>query len=520
MDPSEALVAAVRRGGGNAVFGVPGGGSNLDLVGAATDAGMRFVLVHAESSGAIAAAAYGLVSDSVGLAIGTRGPGTTSLANGAAQATLDRFPLVLATDCVSSADFERVAHQRLDQRAMMRPITKWSATLGLDPQPTADRAVDIARSAPAGAVHLDIDASTASTAPSPGDPAPIADDPDDELSAIAGRARHPLVIAGIGALVDAPSVRSALEQIGAPVLTTYQAAGLLPAGHRLWAGLYTSGAIEREINARADLVVTGGLDTVEPMPAPWYGSVPVISLDAELPPSSFVPVTRRCLGPVAASLRVLVDALADHDWPVDVGRTERERTHDLLRGCTAGTFGPLELVDAVLAAAPDGIITTVDAGAHFLAVMPIWPVLAPHRLLISNGLATMGFAVPAAIGAAIARPGEPVLAFVGDGGLSMTLAELETIARYRLPITVVVFDDATLSLIEIKQRSDQGGAGAVRYADVDYAGVARAMGLSAVVAESAADVAGALEGGWDGPRLVDARIDPGPYRAIMSTVRG
>ncbi|MEY2958127.1 MAG: hypothetical protein RLZZ01_695, partial [Actinomycetota bacterium] len=310
------------------------------------------------------------------------------------------------------------------------------------------------------------------------------------------------------------------EQIGAPVLTTYQAAGLLPAGHPLWAGLYTSGAIERSIIDRADLVVTVGLDTVEPMPSPWYGSAEVISLDAEPPPSTFVPVDHRCLGPVVASLRTLVDALADHDWPVDVGRTERERTHERLRACSAGTFGPVELVDAAAAAAPSGIATTVDAGAHFLAVMPIWPALAPHRLLISNGLATMGFAVPAAIGAAIARPGEPVLAFVGDGGLSMTLAELETIARYRLPITVVVFDDATLSLIEIKQRSDQGGAGAVRYADVDYAAVARAMGIPAVVAESAADVAAALDGGWDGPRLVDARIDPGPYRAIMSTVRG
>jgi acetolactate synthase-1/2/3 large subunit len=328
------------------------------------------------------------------------------------------------------------------------------------------------------------------------------------------------LIAGIGALADPTAIGAILEQIGAPVLTTYQAAGLLPTGHPLCAGLYTSGAIERSIIDRADLIVTVGLDTVEPMPAPWYGSAPVISLDAATPASTFVPATHRHIGPVADTLRVLADPLSDHDWPADAGRVERERTHHLLRSCTVGTFGPIELVDAAARVAPDGILTTVDAGAHFLAVMPLWTALAPHRLLISNGLATMGFAVPAAIGAAVARPGEPVLAFVGDGGLSMTLAELETIARYRLPITVVVFDDAALSLIEIKQRGDQGGPGAVRYSPVDYAAVARAMGVPAVVADSAADVTAALGGGWDAPRLVDARIDPSPYRSIMSTVRG
>lgn len=521
MNPSEALVEAVTRHGAAAVFGVPGGGSNLDVVGAATAAGMQFVLVHSETSGAIAAAAHGLVSGSVGVAIGTRGPGTTALATGAAQATLDRYPLVLVTDCVSSADAARVAHQRLDQRALMTPITKWSASIGADDgaSATAERAVAIARSAPAGAVHLDVDPTAPSTVAAEGG-VTCHDDVAGEVLHAVTAGRRPLLIVGLGALCDSAAIRSHLDRIGAPVLTTYQAAGLLPAGHPSWAGLYTSGAIERAIIDRADLVVTIGLDPVEPMPAPWYGDAPVVALDAVPPASTFVPAVHRTIGPLADSLGALVAALSDHDWPADAGRSERARTHDLLRSCTAGTFGPVELVEAVAEVAPAGVSTTVDAGAHFLAVMPFWPTLAPHRLLISNGLATMGFSVPAAIGVAIARPGEPVLAFVGDGGLSMTLAELETIARYRLPITVVVFDDAALSLIEIKQRDDQGGPGAVRYAPVDYAAVARAMGVPGFDAESTADVTRLLSDGWDGPRLVDARIDPAPYRAIMSTVRG
>jgi acetolactate synthase-1/2/3 large subunit len=151
--------------------------------------------------------------------------------------------------------------------------------------------------------------------------------------------------------------------------------------------------------------------------------------------------------------------------------------------------------------------------------MPFWPAADPLRLLISNGLATMGFALPAAIAAALARPG-PVVCMVGDGGLGMTLAELETVARLDLPITVVVFDDAALSLIEVKQGAGHGGERAVRYADVDFAAIARAMGIEAFVAGTAADVSRALDRPWDGPRLVDARIDPAPYAGLIKVTRG
>jgi acetolactate synthase-1/2/3 large subunit len=162
----------------------------------------------------------------------------------------------------------------------------------------------------------------------------------------------------------------------------------------------------------------------------------------------------------------------------------------------------------------------VDAGAHFLAVLPFWPATTPTQLLISNGLATMGFALPAAIGAALARPGVPVVCMVGDGGLAMTLAELETLARLQLPVTVVVFDDAALSLIEVKQKPGQGGSEAVRFHPVDYAAVAAAMGLDSIVVTNAADTAAALRGGWDRPRLIDARIDPSTYARLIAVTRG
>jgi acetolactate synthase-1/2/3 large subunit len=182
---------------------------------------------------------------------------------------------------------------------------------------------------------------------------------------------------------------------------------------------------------------------------------------------------------------------------------------------------------------PPDTIATVDAGAHMLAVMPLWEVDQPRRLLISSGLATMGFALPAAIAAALCAPGQPqvrqpragqpVVAFTGDGGLGMTLAEIETAVRLRLRIVVIVFNDATLSLIKIKQRpADQGGAEAVDYGPVSFAGVAIAMGAAAAAVGTEAELTTVLDAALhrDGPTVIDVAVDPACYPAVMELSRG
>ncbi|MGZ4725486.1 MAG: thiamine pyrophosphate-binding protein, partial [Ilumatobacteraceae bacterium] len=158
---ARALAAGVRDRGAEIVFGMPGGGPNLDVVGAAAELGLRFVLAHGETAACIMAGTFGLLTGRPALAIATRGPGAASAANGAAQATLDRFPLLLVTDCIPSNDRARFAHQRIDQQQLMSPVTKWSGRLVMS-QNTADvvrTALDLAAERPAGAVHLDYDPS-------------------------------------------------------------------------------------------------------------------------------------------------------------------------------------------------------------------------------------------------------------------------------------------------------------------------------------------------------------------------
>lgn len=376
-----------------------------------------------------------------------------------------------------------------------------------------------------GAVHLDYDPGADGTIPTADavrviDPAGAAASLERARQLIAA-SHTPVVIVGFEAVDDAVVIRAALERLGCPVLTTYQAAGLLPEGHPQLAGLYTSGAIERPLLDAADLVITVGLDTVEPMPPAWASGAPVITLTDVDPASTFVPAAVTVRNGVGASLSQLIDGMSPADgWAPDAGANALGVARATLQAASAGSFGPLELTAAVARRAPRNAIATVDAGAHFLAVMPFWPAAAPLELLISNGLATMGFAVPAAIGAALARPGRPVICMVGDGGLGMTLAELETIARLALPITTVVFDDATLSLIAIKQRPGQGGDAAVRYRSVDFAAIATAMGIESAVADSAADVERLIDGDWTRPRLIDARIDPATYPALIAATRG
>jgi acetolactate synthase-1/2/3 large subunit len=351
----------------------------------------------------------------------------------------------------------------------------------------------------------------------------VAPQSDDDVVAQAAdiirRAAKPVVIVGLEAQTSAREVVAAVERLACPVLTTYQAIGVIPEGHPQLAGLFTSGAIEAPLLHESDLILTIGFDQVEPMPMAWRYEVPVVAISEVPACATLAPITIEVLGPLATMLDRVV-ATACSGWRHDSGTVALTTARAALAGSSTGNFGPLELAAAVVAAAPARAIATVDAGAHFLAIMPFWPAVEPLQLLISNGLATMGFALPAAIAAALARPGHPVVCMVGDGGLAMTLAELETLARLQLPVTVVVFDDAALSLIEVKQKPGQGGHAAVRFAPVDYAQVASAMGMESTVVTTAVEAASALAQGWDRPRLIDARIDPSSYAPLIAVTRG
>jgi acetolactate synthase-1/2/3 large subunit len=523
---AHAFARSLRAAGTHTVFGLPGGGNNLEVVGALQAHDIDFVLAHAETAATIMAAVHADVTGRPSAAVVTRGPGAASALNGAAQALLDRQPVLVLADTVAGGDRPRIRHQLLDQVAMFAPVTKGSAILrAMDADDVMADALALALAHPRGPVHLefDPDASDAARAcvatAEQGPPADV-----EPIRALVRGARRPVVMLGVGSRDVTREVRELLEGSDVPVLTTYRAKGVIPDSWTNHAGLLTGATVESEVLDAADLIVAIGVDTVELIPAQWPYDAPVVSLSSWLDPSSYLPTVHAVVGDLGVLVRELRGCLGG-DWAAGSGRRFRQRGLDLLLRTPDEVHGvtPQELVRRVRALAPIGTIATVDAGAHMLVALPMWDAEHKDEVIVSSGLATMGFALPAAIGAALAFPRRRVVCFVGDGGLGMVLAELETLVRLRLPVTIVVFNDSRLSLIAVKQSSARhGGEGAVAYRETDFAQVAAGFGMASQVVCTDDDLDAAITTAFaaDGPNLLDARVDPACYPFVLDAIRG
>jgi acetolactate synthase-1/2/3 large subunit len=510
---ADLIVARLQRAGVRCVFGMPGGGSNLDLVAACGRAGLPFVLTATETGGAIAALAQAETTRRPGACLTTLGPGVASAVNGIACASLERAPVIVFTDAPAGTAFE---HQRLDHPALLAPVTKWSARI--EPGNAAgviDRAIACAMTEPRGPVHIDCPSTAlACDLPDRREPADLPDLPDPrdlpDVPDIPDLPVRPLIIAGLGARDPAvsASIRRVCVSHRIPVLVTYKAMGVVADSDPCFAGVFTNGAIERPIVDQADLILTVGLDAVELLPRPLTFAQPVV----DVPPRQ-----------VAA----IADALRPSSWDLTDLRQMLARQRDAICLPAFG-LAPHDVVRTVAAAAR-GSRVAVDAGAHMFPATMLWPAEEPNGVLISNGLSTMGFALPAAIGAALLQDrgdGAPrrshVVALTGDGGLLICAGELATAVRTSARVIVIVFNDAALSLIDIKQRQRSLPSSGVDIGAIDWRALAESVGARGHAASSAVELRAAVAAAlaYDGPSVIDVRVDAGRYGDIMRAVRG
>jgi acetolactate synthase-1/2/3 large subunit len=531
MRVADLLVARLARAGACAVFGVPGGGSNLDIIAAARCHGLRFVLAHTETAAAIMAAAQAEITGAPGVCLSTLGPGVSSMVNGVAHAWLDRVPLVVLTDALSPDARRSFQHQNLPHGELLRPVTKFTADLNADDiDALVSEALARAIGPPPGPVHIDCaPAAMCADVAAPELPdGPEATAPGSALSPEAVRllrtAKRPLAIAGLGARgrADTSAVRMLCERRGIPLLATYKAKGIVESHHPLYAGLFTLGEIERPFVESADLLLTIGLDPVELLPRTWPYRQPLVHCARWRASADQMPMGETAIGDLASLVRQVDEHLPTAaGWTLAAISAQRERQRAAVMAGTSG-LTPGRAMEAIAETATSARHVTVDAGAHMFPAMALVPADVPNRILISNGLSTMGYAVPAAIGAALLAPRERVLAITGDAGLLMCLGELRTAAREGLRLVVVVFADEELSLIRIKQDRRSLPRDGVRIGPMSWPDVAAALGLRAFRAGNEADVrlhvAEALAG--DGPALVEARIDPGAYGPMLQALRG
>uniref|UniRef100_UPI0018DF158A thiamine pyrophosphate-dependent enzyme n=1 Tax=Neoroseomonas rubea TaxID=2748666 RepID=UPI0018DF158A len=340
-------------------------------------------------------------------------------------------------------------------------------------------------------------------------------------------ARRPVMIVGLEAVDAAPQTRALAAALGCPVLVTYKGKGVVADADPLFAGIFTGGAAEGPVLDAADAVVMVGADPVEFIPKPWRWEVPVIEVATAPRALPYRQPAAAVTGLIAPAMAALAEGAARSAWSVAEIATLRDAwlhalANDPRRGAGLGPQRVVEIAQAACRKAGFDPRVAVDAGAHMFPATTFWQCARPGDLLISNGLATMGFAVPAGIAAALHDPARGALAFTGDGGLLMGLGELATAAVLGARLVVVAFNDATLSLIDIKKDSRDLPDGALGWPRADLATAMRSMGGIGLAAETEAEFAQAMDQACaaKGPVLVDVAVDPSGYPAQIKALRG
>jgi acetolactate synthase-1/2/3 large subunit len=453
------------------VFGYPGG-CIMPAYDALPRYPIRHVLVRHEQGAAHMADGYARAGGRVGVAIATSGPGATNLVTGIATAKMDSIPLVCITGQVPSMLIGTDAFQETDITGVTLPITKHNflVTRADDVGPALRAAMHIAQSGRPGPVLVDITKDAQLGRVSPAGPAEIGESSASEDRAVDTEAveraveliawsERPLIFAGHGVILSGASrlLRELVDRSGIPVASTLLGLGAFPASHPLHLGMmgmhgeaWVNHAIQHAdlliaLGMRFDDRVTGKLATYAPRarkihveldPAEINKNVkvdvPIVGNVADALEALLIRLRRPNIGPWVEHIRALKTEAAERDVQTmpDRGRLLAPHViHDLWR-ITGG----------------DAIVVT-DVGQHQMWEAQYYRHEAPRSLITSGGLGTMGFALPAAIGARLARPDAEVWAIAGDGGFQMTAAELSTIAQEELKINIAVINNGYLGMV-------------------------------------------------------------------------
>ena len=508
---ADIVAQALRAAGIRFAFGMPGG-EVVTLIDALGRAGIAFILARNETAAAMMAAGASAIGGAPGLLVTTLGPGLANAVNGIADAVQERTPLIVISGVVERSVRARYTHQIIDHAALLRPLVK--ASFEIEPEGAAAvvaRAINLAMTAPWGPAHLDLSPAVAA-APSPDPRPPLAPEQSfaasvspDHPAVAALRARlagaeRPIIIAGLEALRSgaADALRQAVETHGIPVLATYKAKGIVDETLPLVFGgpglSPASGNILRPLLQAADFVLLAGYDPIETR-AHWLDAFGASDRIAELTNVSadhgMHQPGLRLVAPVGAALDALFAGLAPRPRWTD-GAPARARA--ALSALFAGppTWGPHRIFETLALALPPDAIVTVDSGAHRILLSKRWQARLPLTLLQSSGWCTMGSAIPLAIGAKSAAPARVVVAVLGDGGLEMTLGELGTLRDQGLAVIVLVLQDESLGLIEMKQSQAGLPRAGVAMGATRYDEVARAFNGHGATAASAPALAAEL----------------------------
>lgn len=527
MNNADLIVATLKSAGIARGFGIPSG-NVLPLMEAMRQGGLDFVLTAHEGSAGFAADVTGRLTGAPGLCIATLGPGATNLATGIGDAWLDRSPLIAITCNLNSDQLGRRLQMWIDHHALFRPITK--ATLPLkkgEIGATLAQAIRLALSEPQGPVHLDLPEDVALSATNEPIPAllpPIprpkaAEQAIERAAALIAAARRPIAVIGASAmrLRNPALLRQVVEHFNLPFATTTMAKGLIDEEHPLSLGCIERACrqAQRKMLRSADLIVGLGYDTVEVEYEAWIGEVPLLQIDIEpvdVAPS--VKLAHQVTGDLDEAFRSLTKHPPADLWCSKDGIDAHRRALQQKLRPANGAFTAHAAIDAVRRALPPEGILAFDVGAHTHQIASQWTAHAPKTFLITNGWSSMGFGLPAAIAAKLARPDLPVVCLIGDGCFQMTCGEVAAAKRLNITLPIVVLDDKWLALIRVKQIRRQFPLYGTALQDEDYREPpAHYFGAPARGVRSAAALEQAVTQALaaSGPTVIEAVVDSEHY---------
>lgn len=527
---AQLIVHLLERQGITTVAGIPGG-TVLPLYDALSQSTqIRHVLARHEQGAGFIAQGMARTQGKPAVCMACSGPGATNLVTAIADARLDSIPLICITGQVPSSMIGTDAFQEVDTYGISIPITKHNylvRDIAELPQVISD-AFRIAQSGRPGPVWIDIpkDVQTAEieidVLPEPGERAPAPEFSAESVrdaAAMINAAKRPVLYLGGGAINAADEIRQFAEKANLPTTMTLMALGMLPKAHPLSLGMLgMHGARSTNyILQEADLLIVMGArfdDRAIGKTEQFCPNAKIIHVDIDRAELGKIKQPHVAIqGDVADVLAQLIpqtDATDRADWRQMVADLQRE-----FPGAIPTEGDPLShygLINAVAACVDDSAIITTDVGQHQMWTAQAYPLNRPRQWLTSGGLGTMGFGLPAAVGAALANPDRKVICFSGDGSLMMNIQEMATAAENQLDVKIILMNNEALGLVHQQQSLfyKQGVFAATYPGMINFMQIAAGFGLHTCDLNAEEDAHAALQAAISrpGPALIHVRIDP------------
>ena len=506
MKASDLFVKCLESEGVEYVFGIPGE-ENADLMISLSESSIKFILTRHEQGAAFMADVYGRLTGKVGVCLATLGPGATNLVTGVANANMDRSRLLAITGQTDSHLLHKESHQNLDVVQMFGPITKWSWSIrnAKNIPEIVRRAFKIALTEKPGATHIELPQNIAKHEShilpigyqevfrSKANQSQI-----KRAAQMILEAKRPLLFVGNGCAREeaSKSIRAFVKRTGIFSINTFMGKGVIPDDyptHLQTIGIKNADHALKAV-LDADVIISVGYDLVEYTPRMWNSGLDKKIIHIDFTPSEVYTYYRPDVE-IGADIGSAMDSILKELERLQTENRDcksypREEIPETFQRIRSEVIQRIEIFkdDDVYPVKPEKMIFDVrkalgaedivisDVGTHKLWIAKIYQTFEPNTCIISNGFASMGFALPGALGAKLAFPEKAVVAMTGDGGFLMNVQELETAVRMGLSIIVVVWVDNDLNLISTKQKHEFGKSVFTKFDNPDFVQIARSLG--------------------------------------------